>query len=131
MADRIRLNDMVFYGFHGVLPEERALGQHFVVDLEVQADLRAAGQSDDLTQTLNYAEIFRVVESVLTGPSCQLIETLADRVAEGVLNGFPQAEVVLVSVRKPSPPIAGAMIGSSEVRIERSRRPRQDAPLSS
>ena len=119
--DRIRLNEMVFYGYHGVLPEEQKLGQRFIVDVEIQADLRPAGQSDDLHQTLNYADVFRVVESILTGPSCLLIEALAERVAQAVLRDFRQAEAVLVSVRKPSPPIAGAVMGSSEVQIERSR----------
>lgn len=122
MPDYIRLNAMDFYGYHGVLPEEQTLGQHFIVDVEIRTDLRAAGQSDDLAKALNYAEVFRVVESILTGPSCQLIETVAERVAGAVLEGFGQAEVVTVSVRKPRPPIAGAMMGSSEVQIERSRQ---------
>jgi dihydroneopterin aldolase len=119
--DRIRLNEMVFYGYHGVLPEEQTLGQRFIVDLEIQTDLREAGASDDLAQTLNYAEVFRVVESIVTGPPFRLIEAVAERVAEAVLIDFAQAATVLVSVRKLSPPIPGAMIGSSEVQIERSR----------
>jgi dihydroneopterin aldolase len=62
-----------------------------------------------------------VVEEVLTGPSCQLIETLAERVAAAVLERFQMTESVLVQVRKPSPPIPGSTIRSSEVIIERAR----------
>lgn len=121
MADHIRLNQMVFYGYHGVLPEERALGQRFVVDVEIRADLQPAGQSDNLERTLNYVDLYQTVKGILTGPSVLLIETLAERVAECVLKDFALAESVAVRVRKPSPPMGGAMLASSEVWIERSR----------
>lgn len=123
MPDYLRLNEMVFYGYHGVLPEERALGQRFIVNVEIQTDLRAAGQSDELARALNYAEVFRAVEKILTGPSRQLLETLAEGVAQAVLEDFRLAEAVAVSIRKPSPPIAGAVLASAEVHIERSRHP--------
>ena len=55
MGDRILLNGMTFYGYHGVRPEEKELGQRFVVDVEMELDLRAAGTSDDLTDTVDYS----------------------------------------------------------------------------
>jgi dihydroneopterin aldolase len=112
---------MVFYGYHGVVPEERTLGQRFIVDLDITADLRAAGTSDDLAHTLNYAEAFRLVEGLVTGPPFQLIEALAERIAAVVLEAFPPAQAVAVHVRKPSPPIPGAVFSSAEVWIERAR----------
>ena len=121
MTDRIRLNEMVFYGYHGALPEERRLGQRFVVDLEISADLRKAGQFDDLTQTVNYVEVFEAVRAIVTGPPHSLIESVAEHVASAVLEQFPLADAVSVSLRKPSAPIAGAVLGSSEVRIHRKR----------
>lgn len=121
MTDRICLNEMVFYGYHGVLPEERALGQRYVVDVEIGSDLQEAGQADDLSRTVNYVEVYRTVEGILTGPSCQLIETLAERIAAEILQRFDRVDCVEVRVRKPAPPIPGAWLGSSEVRIERSR----------
>lgn len=121
MTDRIRLNAMVFYGRHGVLPEEQVLGQQYVVDVELVTDLREAGRTDDLTRTVNYADVYRTVEEVVTGPSLQLIETVAERVAELVLQRFERVERVEVRLQKPAPPIAGALLASSEVRIERAR----------
>jgi dihydroneopterin aldolase len=121
MTDRIRLNDMVFYGYHGVLPEERALGQRFVVDVEMRLDLQPAGLSDDLTQTVNYAEVYSTARDVVTGPPCQLIETVAQRIADRVLADHTAVEAVVVRIRKPEVPIAGSVLGSSEVWIERDR----------
>ena len=121
MADRIRLNEMVFYGYHGALPEERALGQRFVVDVEVAADLRPAGESDDLTQTINYSELYAAAHDVVTGPPCNLIEAVAERIAGRILAEQPLVENVLVRVRKPGVPIAGSVLASSEVCIERRR----------
>lgn len=121
MTDRIRLNDMVFYGYHGVQPEERMLGQRFQVDVELQVSLRAAGRDDDIQQTVNYVDVYRRVEQILTGPPLKLIEAVAERIAECLLTEFPTTERVSVRVRKPQVPIPGAILGSTEVRIERDR----------
>ena len=119
--DRIRLNGMVFYGYHGVLPEERALGQRFVVDVEVFTDLRRAGVSDDLADTINYSQVYATAREIVTGPACQLIEAVAERIAARVLAEHGAAERVVVSIRKPEVPIPGSVLASSEVRIERER----------
>lgn len=121
MADRIRLNEMVFYGYHGVLPEERALGQRFVVDVELMTDLRPAGATDDLGKTVNYAMVFAAVQQIVTGPPVHLIEALAERIATRLLADHPAVERVGVRVRKPCVPIAGATLGGAEVWIERDR----------
>ena len=121
MVDRIRLNDMAFYGYHGVLPEERTLGQRFVVDVELRVDLRLAGVADDLTKTVNYAEAYAAVRDIVTGPPFQLIEAVAERIAERLLAAHPSVQSVAVGVRKPEVPIAGSILGSAEVRIERDR----------
>ena len=121
MADRIRLNDMIFYGHHGTLPEERALGQRFVVDLEVEADLQQAGETDDLTATVNYSELYSAARDVVTGPACNLIEAVAERIASRVLREQAAARSVRVCVRKPGVPIPESVLGSSEVCIHRRR----------
>ena len=104
-----------------MLPEERALGQRFAVDVEARIDLSRAAATDDLQHTVNYAEIYRAVEEILTGPPLNLIETVAGRIAERVLRQHPLVQSVMVRVRKPQVPIAGMMQGSSEVVIERAR----------
>ncbi len=119
--DRIRLNGMVFYGYHGVLPEERALGQRFIVDVEVFTDLRSAGASDDIADTINYSQVYATAREIVTGPACQLIEAVAERIAARVLAEHTPAERVVVRIRKPEVPIPGSVLASSEVRIERER----------
>lgn len=120
--DRIRLNEMVFYGYHGVLPEEQTLGQRFVVDVEMRLDLRPAGEADDLGSTVNYSEVYSAVAKVVTGPPFHLIEAVADRIANGILADHPSVASVLVRVRKPHVPLAGAVLASAEVCIERDRQ---------
>jgi dihydroneopterin aldolase len=121
MTDRIRLNDMVFYGYHGVLEEERILGQRFVVDVEMRLDLAAAGRNDDLERTVNYAAVFDLVRQVVTGPPMRLIEAVAEAIAARVLAEHGLVERVEVRIRKPEVPIPGSVLGSAEIWIERSR----------
>ncbi len=119
-ADKIRLADMVFYGYHGVRPAERETGQRFVVDLEVTRDLTAAGVSDDLSDTVSYSEVFRLVKSIVEGPPHNLLESLAGEIAAAVLDAHDVSSVT-VTVKKPEPPIAGAVLGYAGVEITRSR----------
>jgi dihydroneopterin aldolase len=113
------LEGMVFYGYHGVRNEERSLGQRFVIDLAVWKDLRAAGASDDLAQTVNYASLYHVVAGIVTGQPLNLIEAIAERIASAVLAQFP-VEAVRVCVRKPDVPIPGVLEGAA-VEIYRSQ----------
>jgi dihydroneopterin aldolase len=123
VTDHIRLNEMVFFGYHGALPEERALGQRFVVDIEVEADLKRAGESDALTDTVNYSELYTAAEAIVVGPPFNLIEAVAERIASRILAEQTAVESVLVRIRKPGVPIPGSVLGSSEVCIERRRAP--------
>ncbi|NGP60624.1 dihydroneopterin aldolase [Paenibacillus thiaminolyticus] len=102
--DRMQLHRMEFFGKHGVFAEERALGQRWIVDLDLQIDLQKAGQSDKLEDSINYAEVFYSVKSIVEGQSYQLVEALAERIAEGVLDGYPAIQEAHVRVTKPHPP---------------------------
>ncbi|MCL6558732.1 MAG: dihydroneopterin aldolase [Firmicutes bacterium] len=104
--DRIILEGMEFYGYHGVLPEEQALGQRFIVDVELYLDLRPAGASDDPELTVNYARVYELVESIAGGRPYRLIESVAEAIASGVLERFPVKEA-LVRVKKPQAPVPG------------------------
>ena len=97
---------MSFYGFHGVYGAEAELGQRFMVDLELSIDLSRAGASDDLHDTVNYAEIFTCVQKVVEGERYNLVERLTTEVAQQLLTQFPLVEVK-VKVTKPNPPIKG------------------------
>lgn len=118
--DRIILEGMEFYGYHGVLPEEQALGQRFIVDVELYLDLRPAGETDDPDRTVNYAHVFELVENVLTGRPHRLIESVAESVAKAVLERFPVSEA-LVRVKKPGAPLPGRFTWMA-VEIRRANR---------
>ena len=119
--DRIILDGMRFYGFHGVNPEERALGQEYLVDLTVEMDLGRAGQSDRLEDTISYARIYRAVRDVMEGEPRNLLEAAAQSIADRVLSDFP-VDAVSVRVKKPHPPIRGSIIESATVEIFRRRK---------
>jgi dihydroneopterin aldolase len=117
--DKIILYGMEFYGYHGVLPEERTLGQRFIVDLELELDLQPAGKSDDLELTINYARVYELVESVVKGTPRRLIESLAEDIAGAVLEQFPVAAST-VRVKKPGAPVPGQFAWMA-VEIRRTR----------
>lgn len=119
-SDRIILEGMTFYAYHGGSPEERALGQPFQVDLEAELDLSAAGKSDDLDETVSYTHLYRVVRDVIEGGPRNLLEALAEEIAGRTLDSFPIV-AVMVRVRKTRPPIKGAVISGAAVEIHRRR----------
>ena len=118
--DRIILEGMRFYGFHGVNPEERVLGQEYLVDLAVEMDLVIAGTSDHLEDTVSYAQIYRAVRDVMEGEPRNLLEAAAQSIADRVLYEFP-IDSVSVRVKKPHPPIRGSVIENATVEITRRR----------
>jgi 7,8-dihydroneopterin aldolase/epimerase/oxygenase len=105
--DKIFVNQMEFYGYHGVFPEETKLGQRFAVDLMVLVDLRKAGESDDLDYSVNYGELYRVCKEVVEGKPYKLVEAVAEKIAEIVLTQFTLVTEVTIRVIKPDPPIPG------------------------
>ena len=117
-GDRIFLEGMVFFGYHGSRPEERTLGQRFVVDLEVGVDLAEAGRTDDLSRTVDYGELYRETRGVLEGEPLNLIEAVAERVAEKAL-AHERIRWARVRVRKPGVAIAGSILAASAVEIVR------------
>jgi dihydroneopterin aldolase/2-amino-4-hydroxy-6-hydroxymethyldihydropteridine diphosphokinase len=119
MSDRIALKGISAKGFHGVLDFEKRDGQTFVVDVEMEVDLAPAGTSDDLVDTVNYAEVAGDVVELIEGESLDLIEALADRIAAKVLTR-PLVEAVLVTVHKPQAPV-GHPFTDVAVSVERLR----------
>ena len=104
MSDAIRLTGLRVRGFHGVLPEERRVGQDFVVDVALALDLRPAAASDDVADTVHYGELAERLAAVVAGEPVDLIETLAERLAAVCLadRRVTRAEV---TVHKPQAPI--------------------------
>ena len=119
-ADRIILEGMQLYGYHGANPEERALGQPYIVDLAVELDLSKPGATDRLEDTVSYPKLFRAVQEVLQGESKNLLEATAQAIACKVLDQFP-VKAVRVCLKKPRPPIRGSVIENAAVEIYRVR----------
>src|SRR5665648_150652 len=101
MSDEVFLDSLRFYAYHGVNPEERVQGQRFIVDIRLATDLRAAGVTDDLTQTVNYSAVYKRVKAIVEGAPRDLIEALAEDIASALLVDFPAATAITVTVRKP------------------------------
>ena len=119
MSDRITLRGLRAFGRHGVYAEERALGQHFVVDVELMLDAAVAARSDDVGDTVHYGELAAEVVRVVEGEPVNLLETLAGRIADVCL-GHPRVEAVEVTVHKPEAPV-GVALDDVSVTIQRSR----------
>ena len=119
MTDRVTLSGVRAFGHHGVLPEERENGQDFVTDVEMEIDLAEAALGDDLTKTVDYAVVASQVVEIVEGDPCQLIETLAERIAVAVL-AHDRVRAVKVTVHKPQAPV-GVPFGDVSVTVERRR----------
>ena len=119
--DRIFLRGMRFMACHGVLPHEREIPQPFEVDVELGLSLRAAGESDALGNTVNYPKVYHTVSSIMDGAPKQLIEALAEGIADDLLRDFVSLRWVRVTVHKPAAPIDG-MFSDVGVTILRRRK---------
>lgn len=101
----IRLTGLRARGYHGVLDHERATGQVFVVDVELEVDIARAAATDDVAHTVNYAQVAGAVERILVGEPVRLIETLAVMIADTILAEFEPVTSLVVTVHKPQAPI--------------------------
>lgn len=119
--DRIIVEGMTFFGYHGTLPAERDLGQPFVVDVAMNVDLRPAGESDDLTKSVDYSRVHDAAKAIVEGDPLDLIETVAERIAASVLSEHPTVERVKVKVKKPHVSLGGTVLEGSAVEISRGR----------
>lgn len=117
--DKVLLNGLEFYGFHGVFPEEQRLGQRFLVDLTLGANLQKAGETDDLNFTIHYGHVYEKVKEIVEGEPFKLIEALAEKISSEILQHFPLVCTCTVKVTKPNPPIVGHY---NSVAVEITRR---------
>jgi len=103
----VRLVNAVFYGHHGVMQEEHRVGGRYEVDVSVGLDFEEAALYDDLTRTVDYEQVYEFVRKLVTENNFYLIEKLSYRIAQKVLDTYPNVEGVEVTVRKPNPPVGG------------------------
>ena len=115
--DRILISGLRELGVHGVLPEEQVRPQPFEVDIELLVDVSAAGESDDLDETVDYGAVCEAVSRIVSSEQYRLLERLATRIAEAC-RADPRVVGVVVEVRKLHPPVR-ALLDHVAVRVER------------
>jgi dihydroneopterin aldolase len=120
MSDQIVLTGIHSFGYHGLFEHERTEGQDFYIDLILTVDLTAASISDSIEDTVNYGEITNLVVEEITSNPVNLIEKLAARIAERVLNQHLKVQSVSVTVHKPQAPVS-AQLKDIAVVVTRSR----------
>ncbi len=117
----IRIQNAVFYAYHGVLSDEQNLGGKFEVDVELYCDLLRGARTDSLKETVDYERVYDCVRGVVVGQKFFLLERLGTEIANGILRQFSKVERVVVRVRKPGAAVKG-VIDHVEVEISGARR---------
>ncbi|MBP1950483.1 dihydroneopterin aldolase [Virgibacillus litoralis] len=105
--DKILINQMAFYGYHGLFPEENKLGQRFYVDVQLMLDLKKSSMSDDMNDSINYGDVYELVKEIMEGKPKNLIEAVAEDIAKDLFHEFYLLKACTVKVTKPDPPIPG------------------------
>lgn len=117
--DEIRIDNLEVFAYHGVCPEEKVNGQPFYVNAVLYTDIRPAGLEDDLSLSTNYGEICHFINNWMKENVYDLIETVAESVAEQLLLNFSSIQALELEIRKPKAPV-GLPFESVSVRIKRS-----------
>ena len=116
MTAIIEISGLILYGYHGVFQQESAVGNEFVIDVAMHTDITLAAQEDDLTGTINYADVIEIIKEVNSTPSL-LLENLAYRIDGALRKQFPAIESMTITVSKLAPPIAASSLKSVSVVI--------------
>lgn len=103
----IRIKKATFYGYHGVLSEEQSVGGKFEADIDLYTDFSAAAEHDNLKETVDYDKVYKFVYKLSLEKKYNLIETLATRIADEILEKFTRVKKVAVRVRKHNVPVGG------------------------
>ncbi|UXR74124.1 dihydroneopterin aldolase [Staphylococcus sp. IVB6238] len=120
MSDKIFLQGLEFYAYHGVLPAENEIGQIFTVDIEMKVDLKEAGHSDRVEDTVHYGEVYEDVKAIMEGEPVNLLEHLAERIAKRINSHYNRVMETKVRITKKNPPIPGYYqgVGIEVVRVK-------------
>jgi len=100
----IFISNLRFYAYHGVMEQERRVGGWFVVSLRVHYNISSAMESDDVADTISYADIFQLVREEMAVPSA-LLEHVAGRIAKALFKRYPQAAALDMTLTKENPPM--------------------------
>lgn len=112
MTSKIILEDLKIYAYHGVLPEEKIIGNYFILNVELHADLWKAAESDDLKDTVNYALVNEIIHEEMKTPS-KLLEHVTGRIFDRLQKTFEEITFIRIRLTKTNPPMQGEMKGVS------------------
>lgn len=116
--DQIEIKGIAAFGYHGVLPQEREVGQRFYADITLETDMTAIGRSDEITDGVNYAEVYRTAQAILTGAPVNTLEALVTNINAAILRAYPLVSAVTTTVYKPSAPVPGPLTHVAVTRRE-------------
>jgi 7,8-dihydroneopterin aldolase/epimerase/oxygenase len=120
VTSHVRLMNAIFYAHHGVTKEEHKVGARYEVDAELALDITDAGKSDKLGKTADYEKVYSKIREVITTNKFYLIESVAQRIAQGLLDDFPALMSVRIAVRKRNPPVGGVCdYAEADYQVER------------
>lgn len=120
MSDHIRIKNAHFYAYHGALAEEQSIGGKFEVDVDIETNFSPAVKTDELHLTTNYHKVYEYVNEIVHKQKFYLIETLASRIADGLMEHFEGIHRLNIRVRKRSVPVGG-MLDYVEAEVIRDR----------
>ncbi|MBI5130446.1 MAG: dihydroneopterin aldolase [Rhodopseudomonas palustris] len=122
MNDTIFITGLVLHARHGVMDHETEVGQRFVIDLALTADLTESSRTDRLSDTVSYSNVVACATAAFKDANYKLLERAAGAVADAILSAFPKITAVKITVHKPHAPIA-AIFDDVGVIITRARQP--------
>ncbi len=105
IMDKIIIKNLKLYAYHGVNPEEKIEGQNFVIDIICKCDLKKPCKTDDVEDTVSYAQVIKLVKRVFTLEKYDLIEKAAQVIADAILDEFSKIKEVKVTLKKPEAPM--------------------------
>lgn len=110
---KIKINNIRFFGYHGVIDYEKKYGNEFEIDVEMKCSLDELKDSDDINRTVDYLNVYKFVEKIFSEKKFNLIETVSQNICRGILENYPEVISVKVKIRKPSAPLG--IIDSVEI----------------
>ena len=115
----IYINDIRLHALHGVLPQERLTGNDYIINIRIGYDISKAFTTDDVADTLNYAEVYNIVKTEMQTPS-KLIEHVAGRIANRLLDEYAKISSIVLHITKRNPPMGADCQGAGvELHVKR------------
>ena len=120
---KIVIEEMEFYAFHGHYQEEQIVGNRFLVDLEMDADLSAAAASDSLNDAVNYQQAYQIIKNEMRRTKSNLLENIGKRILDALYDEMEGIEKATIRIRKLNPPMGGP-IKSVGIKMSRKKKAR-------